>query len=117
MGWLFRIASGLALMVLVAYGVLQFDGPFRKSEKLWAMPWDQVKIQSEMLCRKITKGNDDSFVVCMSIERDSHAILQTSFGLPEDKAAALKRRCAEFQYFTPQLRCVESRLRDGTIEN
>ena len=117
MRWVFRAAGAMVLLLLFAFLAIRYDGPFREAEKLWAQPWDQVKTHSETLCRKITKGDQDSFVVCMAIEHNSHKILQSSFGLPAAEAVRLKRTCAEFQYFTPQVRCVEKRLETETREN
>ena len=108
--WVLRAVGAMSLLVLLAFVALRFDSPFGEPERLWAQPWDKVKGRSESLCRTITRDDDDSFVVCMSIERDSYKQLQTSFGLPEPEAVRLKARCAELQYFTPQLRCVEKSL-------
>ncbi len=117
MKWLGWAVGIVAFTVIFTFVAVRFDGPFRAAERRWAQPWDEAKSHSEGLCRKITKGDDDSFVVCMSIEHKSHKILQSSFGLPEAEAAQLKRTCAEFQYFTPQVRCVEKRLGAGMREN
>ena len=115
--WLFGAAAAGVFLVLAAFAALSFDNPFGGAERLWAQPWDKVKGHSESLCRTITKSDQDSFVVCMAIEHKSHKILQSSFGLPEAEAARLKRTCAEFQYFTPQVRCVEKRLGAGMRVN
>lgn len=117
MRWLGLVVGAAAFVVLVGFVAVRYDAPFRAAERRWAQPWDEAKSHSEGLCRKITKGDDDSFVVCMSIEHKSHKILQSSFGLPEAEAVRLKRSCAEFQYFTPQVRCVEKRLGVETREN
>lgn len=117
MRWLGWVMGALAFVALIGFVAIRYDSPFSDAEFRWAQPWDDAKSHSEGLCRKITKGNDDSFVVCMSIEHDSHKILQSSFGLPEAEAVLLKRTCAEFQYFTPQVRCIEKRLGAETREN
>lgn len=117
MKWLVTAVATFALLVAFAFTLIRFDHPLREVERMWAQPWDKVKDMSEALCRKITEGDDSSYVVCMSIERRSHKMLQTSFGLPEPEAVRLKRECAEFRYFTPQVRCVERRLQAETREN
>lgn len=111
--WLFGAAAVGVFLVLAAFVLIRFEPPFGGAERLWAQPWDKVKGHSESLCRTITKSDQDSFVVCMSIEHKSHKLLQTSFGLPAAEAAQLKTRCSEFQYFTPQLRCVEKSLAES----
>ena len=117
MRWLGWAEGAMVFLGLIAVVAIRYDSPFREAERRWAQPWDEAKAHSEGLCRKITKGDNDSFVVCMAIEHKSHKILQSSFGLPEVEAARLKRTCAEFQYFTPQVRCVEKRLGVETREN
>ncbi len=117
MRWLGWIVGAASFVAVIGFVAIRYDAPFLAAERLWSQPWDEAKSHSEGLCRKITKGDDDSFVVCMAIEHKSHKILQSSFGLPEAEAAQLKRTCAEFQYFTPQVRCVEKRLGAGMRVN
>ena len=115
--WVLRLTGTLVFLVLFGFAVVGYERPLHEASNLWAQPWDDVKAHSEGLCRRITKGKDDSFVVCMSIEHESHKLLQDTFGLPQPEAARLKSDCAEFEYFTPQLRCVRKRIGTETREN
>ncbi len=108
--WGTRTIAVMAVAVAAALLILPFDGPFVASERLWQMPWTNVKAHSESLCRAISGGDLDFYAYCMSAEKTSHQRLQASFGVPAESAVAVKNSCAEFEYFTPQLRCVESRF-------
>lgn len=108
-----------ALVVTLAVGVavavlLYVQHPIRSAADLWNRPWEEVRPLSEEICTRYARGSD-YFEQCMAVERESHRLLQGDFGLAAEEAETIKQDCASFQYFTPQLKCIEDELeRRGT---
>lgn len=106
----------VALFVVVAVAALLYvQHPIRGAADLWNRPWDKVRTMSEDICNRYAAAGTHYFERCMAVERQSYQLLQGSFGLPPDEAEEIKQACAGFQYFTPQVKCVEEELarRDG----
>lgn len=106
--------AGLAVAVLLAaavYALVSLQHPTEDADDPWNRPWDEVRSLSEEICGRYTATDAAYFDKCMAVEKESFELLQGDFGLSRGEAEALKRSCAGFHYFTPQLKCVEDRLR------
>ncbi len=105
------LAVGALLGVVVAVLVV-VQHPIRGAEDLWNRPWPEVRPMAQEICDRYTTEDPAYFEQCMAVEKQSHELLQGDFGLPVEEAEAIKRDCAGFHYFTPQVRCVEEKLRE-----
>lgn len=101
-----------ALLGVVVYVLLVAQHPIRSADDLWNRPWPEVRALSEEICDRYTVEDPDYFEQCMAVEQKSYELLQGDFGLPAEEAESIKQDCAGFQYFTPQVKCVEERLRE-----
>jgi len=104
------LAVGALLGVVVGVLVV-VEHPIRSAEDIWNRPWTEVRAMSEEICDRYTTEDPAYFEQCMAVEKRSHELLQGDFGLATEEAETIKQDCAGFHYFTPQVKCVEERLR------
>lgn len=107
------VYAALVVVLIVGAAVgalLYFQHPIRSAADLWNRPWDDVRAMSEEICTRYSDSGSAYFEQCMAVERESYRLLQGDFGLSADEAEDIKQDCAGFQYFTPQVKCVEEKL-------
>lgn len=100
-----------ALVGVAVYVLLSAQHPILSAEHRWNRPWQEVRALSEEICNRYTTEDPSYFTQCIAVEEESYRLLQGDFGLPGEEAEAIKQDCAVFQYFTPQVKCVEDRLK------
>jgi len=104
------LAAGALLGVVVAV-LVWVQHPIRSAEDLWNRPWPEVRAMAEEICDRYTTEDPAYFEQCMAVEKQSYELLQGDCGLANEEAESIKQDCAGFHYFTPQVKCVEEKLR------